>query len=104
MQLYNIRPHPLYDISVRFGQQLDHIINFEWSFRRVGCPFCDNSDHKTLAYYPAADSPHRLYVCEKCNRYLKVVDLRQASMDTALPAQRVLTVGLDIAAREKGYQ
>ena len=75
----------------------------EWAFRRVGCPFCGNDDPQQLAYYPSDDEVYRLNVCEKCRRYLKTIDLRQVAGERLLPAERVLTAAMDVAALEAGY-
>ena len=75
----------------------------EWAFRRVGCPFCGNDDPQQLAYYPSEDQVYRLNVCEQCRRYLKTIDLRQVVGERLLAVERVLTVAMDVAAREAGY-
>ena len=75
----------------------------EWAFRRVGCPFCGNDDPQQLAYYASDDQVYRLNVCEQCCRYLKTIDLRQVAGERLLPAERVLTVAMDVAALEAGY-
>ena len=76
----------------------------EWTFRRLGCPFCGNEDPAQLAYYPTDDSIYRLAVCEQCRRYLKTIDLREAAGERYLIAERILTVGMDVAAEEAGYR
>jgi FdhE protein len=76
----------------------------EWHYMRVGCPFCEHEDHSKIAYYPEEKGPHRLYVCDHCQRYLKLVDLRAAPGRVLLPVERVLTLGMDVAAREAGYE
>lgn len=68
----------------------------EWPFRRVGCPFCGAEEG---GYYPAGEGRYRLAVCGSCGRYLKTVDEREAAELLPLPAERVLTLGLDLAAR-----
>jgi FdhE protein len=75
----------------------------EWQFTRVGCPFCDTRDHTKLHYFPEENGSHRLYVCEECGRYLKGIDLRAAPGRVLLPVERVLTIHMDVAARERGY-
>ena len=75
----------------------------EWQHSRVGCPFCEDQDHSKISYYPEEKGPHRLYVCGNCKRYLKTIDLRTAPGQVLLPVERVLTMGMDVAAREKGY-
>lgn len=75
----------------------------EWAYSRVGCPFCGNNDPRHMAYFPSQDERYRLYVCDVCRRYLKVIDLRQAWHTAMLPVERVLTVGMDLAGRAAGY-
>ena len=75
-----------------------------WTFLRVGCPFCGNSDPGQLGHYPSDDRAYRLNVCESCRRYIKTIDLREAAGEHLLEAERVLTVGMDLAAHEEGYR
>jgi formate dehydrogenase maturation protein FdhE len=75
----------------------------EWTFRRVGCPFCGNDDPHQLAYYLSDDQVYRLNVCEQCRRYLKTIDLRQVAGERLLAAERVLTAAMDVAALQAGY-
>jgi hypothetical protein len=75
----------------------------EWTYRRVGCPFCGTADHTKLSYYLSEDEVYRLYVCQACRRYLKVLDLRKVGRQVFLPVERVTTVGMDVAARQEGY-
>ncbi len=73
----------------------------EWSFNRIGCPFCKSNEAQT--YYPGGEGRYRLYVCEACNRYLKTVDLRERGPDWCLPVECLITVSMDMAAQEKGF-
>jgi FdhE protein len=75
-----------------------------WTYRRGECAFCGNSDKETFAYYLDDDETHRLYVCDGCQRYLKLLDGRHTTPNPLLPVQRILTIGMDIAAREQGYR
>jgi len=75
----------------------------EWTFQRIGCPFCGNDEPRRLAYYPSDDQVYRLNVCEQCRRYLKTIDLRQVAGERLLPAERILTVAMDVAALDAGY-
>jgi FdhE protein len=77
--------------------------NAEWPFARVQCPFCGSADHSQLTYYPSEDGVYRLYVCQACRRYLKTIDLRQAE-GRVLAVEPILTVGMDLSAREEGYR
>jgi hypothetical protein len=73
----------------------------EWSYNRIGCPFCKSTDSQT--YYSGDEGRYRLYVCEVCNRYLKTVDVREGNMDLCLPVECLVTVSMDIAAQERGF-
>jgi hypothetical protein len=75
----------------------------EWRYQRLGCPFCANTNHSTLAYYAGGADTRRLYVCEVCRRYLKTVDQRERWQVHPLAAERVLTAGMDVAAVQAGY-
>ncbi len=75
----------------------------EWPFARMQCPFCGNADHNQLAYYADREGVYRLYVCKACRRYLKTIDLRQAE-GHVLTVEPMLTVGMDLSAREEGYR
>jgi transcription elongation factor Elf1 len=76
----------------------------EWAYQRVACPFCGNENPSQLAYYPSDDKVYRLSVCERCHRYLKTVDLRETAGERLLPAERILTIGMDLAAQKAGYR
>jgi FdhE protein len=75
-----------------------------WTSKRGECAFCGNSENETFAYYLSDDEVYRLYVCDHCERYLKVFDGRQSSLQPLLPLQRIITVGMDVSAREEGYR
>jgi FdhE protein len=78
--------------------------DFEWGYVRLACPFCGNEDPAELGYYPSEDKVYRLGVCDRCHRYLKTIDLREAKGERLLPAERVLTIGMDFAAQKAGYK
>ncbi len=50
------------------------VCGMEWPFQRLKCPFCGNEDDKKLGFYSLDDNKFRLYVCEECGEYWKVVD------------------------------
>lgn len=74
-----------------------------WLFQRMQCPYCGNQDQATLSYFTSDDGLYRLYVCEGCKKYLKTIDLRQTEKEADLPLERLLTLGIDLKAREYGY-
>jgi hypothetical protein len=42
----------------------------------------------------------RLYTCEQCRRYIRTIDLRQVPEERILSVERILTLPLDMAARD----
>jgi formate dehydrogenase maturation protein FdhE len=78
--------------------------NSQWLYRRLGCPFCETTDHTKIVYYSSEDGVYRLYVCQECQRYLKTIDLREVERTVLLPVERVTTVAMDAAARQEGYR
>ena len=73
-----------------------------WPYSRIGCPFCATEERPI--YYPSEDGLHRLYVCQACKRYLKAVDLREARRAVHPMVERLLTVGMDLSARQEGLE
>ena len=78
--------------------------DFEWPFRRTSCPFCGNDNPEQYLYVPSEDGVYRLYLCDRCHRYLKVIDLRELLEERLLPVERILTLPMDQAARGEGYE
>jgi len=76
----------------------------EWLFYRLGCPYCGNQNHHSLAYFSDDKGLYRLYVCEQCRRYLKSIDLRKTESEILLPLERILTLDMDRQAGEMGYK
>ena len=72
-----------------------------WTYVRVGCPFCQSKEAQT--YFPGGEGLYRLYVCPSCKRYLKTVDLRAARRPVYPVVERLLMVGMDLAAQQAGY-
>ena len=71
-----------------------------WSYQRIGCPFCGSEGKQT--YYPSQDGAHRLYVCPECHRYLKTADLREICRPVYPLVERLVLVGMDLAAQQMG--
>ena len=76
----------------------------EWLFQRLECPYCDNKDQSTLAYFTDDEGLYRLYVCEQCHTYIKAIDLRHTESEVLLPLERIMTLDMDRQGLEKGYQ
>lgn len=75
--------------------------NCLWTYSRVGCPFCKSKEKQS--YYPSEDGVYRLYVCPSCHQYLKTVDLREVSRKVVPAVERLVTIGMDLAAQQQGY-
>jgi formate dehydrogenase maturation protein FdhE len=76
----------------------------EWLFQRIQCPYCDTYDHNALGHFIDESGLYRLYICRRCQSYLKAVDLRHAGSDVFLPLERILTIDLDRQGKELGYR
>ncbi len=77
----------------------------EWPFQRIKCPFCGNEDSQTLGFYTLGDDRRfRLYFCERCGRYWKVVDEEEAGSQIPTELYDVWTSHLDAIAKEKGLR
>jgi formate dehydrogenase maturation protein FdhE len=47
-----------------------------WTYRRLGCPACGNTEEARLERLLAEDDPGwRLDLCSKCHLYLKTADI-----------------------------
>ena len=69
------------------------------------CPFCENTDHRTLRYfYTEKEKAYRIDICDKCNRYIKTVDSRQLADEIFLLVEDIGTLHLDILAANKGFK
>jgi len=76
----------------------------EWIFQRLQCPYCNTQDQNDLCYFSDDAGLYRLYICERCKRYIKTVDQRQAENQVILPLERFLTLDMDRQAIEMGYK
>ncbi|MFC1516272.1 formate dehydrogenase accessory protein FdhE [Thermodesulfobacteriota bacterium] len=77
----------------------------KWEAKRIFCPFCENSDSKTLQYfYSEEEKDLRVDVCDSCKKYIKTIDARKAERDIYPPLEQISTLHLDIQAREKGLE
>jgi FdhE protein len=77
---------------------------YKWNFRRIKCPFCGNEEQHSLAYFAVEVEEHyRVDVCNKCRRYIKIVDLPKTAEDINLDVEDIATLHLDMLAYEEGY-
>jgi len=81
-----------------------HQCGYKWHFRRIKCPFCNNEEQHSLAYFSVeGEERYRVDVCNKCRRYIKIVDLPKAGEEINLDIEDVATLHLDMLAYEEGY-
>lgn len=80
------------------------LCGFEWSYPRIKCPFCENSDSKELGYFMSQEEKGlRVDFCKKCNVYIKTIDLRVAEAPAPLELENLITLHLDMLAHEQGF-
>ena len=76
----------------------------EWETRFLQCVHCGNDDPRTISYYSVEnDDAYQVYLCDKCQGYLKTYDERPKKELTDLFIANIETVYLDLLAQEKGY-
>jgi FdhE protein len=81
-----------------------HQCGYKWNFRRIKCPFCGNEEQHSLAYFAVeGEERYRVDVCNKCRRYIKIVDLPKTAEDVNLDVEDIATLHLDMLAYEEGY-
>ena len=76
-----------------------------WEFSRFRCPFCDERDHRKLAYLHADGEQDRwrAATCDRCRGYVKMVASLDALSWPLLLVQDVATLHLDLAAADRGF-
>lgn len=82
------------------------ICGHEWRFNRMVCAFCGSDLQKEHNYLEIeGDNVHKIFLCNFCRRYLKVLDSRSLPDDTLLflDLEDLTTLHLDVIADEKGY-
>ena len=81
------------------------ICGHKWHVQRLYCPYCDNKDNKTLRYFKSEEEKeYRLDVCDKCKKYIKVVDTREIERMIYPPLENISSIHLDIKAQEMGFE
>jgi FdhE protein len=77
---------------------------YEWSVKRVYCPFCETSENKHLHYfYSEKEDDPRIDVCDNCKKYIKTIDTRKVQRLIYPPLEQVSSLHLDYKASEMGY-
>jgi FdhE protein len=77
----------------------------EWETPRVFCPSCQKEAPEQHQYFYSEDEEeYRVELCETEKTYIKTVDIRKLSRIFHPVLEHLVTLHLDIAAQEKGYQ
>lgn len=76
-----------------------------WFFPHLCCPFCGNTDHRTLPYLApeAAREARQAAACARCSAYLKTFSTLRPLMPDELLIQDLTSLELDMAALEANY-
>lgn len=76
-----------------------------WDVKRMGCTFCDTVDSKQQHYFFSdEEKEYRVDLCDNCQKYLKMIDLREITRKFYPPLEQISTLHLDMKAQEKGYK
>lgn len=73
-----------------------------WNLQRAACAFCNDSYGKLDYLYIDDDRSRRVNYCSACKTYVKTVDLRSDQKNRLLPLEDIVTMDLDLAAKEEG--
>lgn len=76
----------------------------QWNFDPLACPFCGNDNRARITSFASRDGRYRVYGCDKCKRYLKAYDGRNAARPVIVAVDTIATLPLDAAAMQRGYQ
>jgi FdhE protein len=78
--------------------------SFEWEFKRIKCAYCGNEDQRLLSYLMVDhEDMYRIETCDACRRYLKTIDLKNATHEIEYEVESIITLHLDIIAGNHGY-
>ncbi len=75
----------------------------QWPFDPIACPFCGNDDRSRITSFATRDGRYRVSACDKCKRYLKAYDGRNAPRPVMPAVDTIATLPLDAAAMQRGY-
>jgi len=71
----------------------------------MGCVFCDSMEKDDQHYFfSSEEKEYRVYMCDNCHNYLKLVDLRELDRSFFPKLEQISTLHLDYKAQEKGYK
>lgn len=77
----------------------------EWIYRGPGCLLCGIDDKKMVGTIHIKDEDsYHLSICGNCNGYIKLIDKRCLSKKTDKRIINILSLPLEIIARQKGHK
>jgi FdhE protein len=79
---------------------------YEWRFKRLQCPFCENEDRRKFKYFftEEEDRTYRVETCQKCKKYIKTVDTEELDEAFFPAVEDMGTLYLDVLAKKEGYE
>jgi FdhE protein len=79
---------------------------YEWRFKRIQCPFCENEERRKFKYFFAENEEraHRVETCQKCKKYIKTVDTEELDEAFFPAVEDMGTLHLDVLAKQEGYE
>jgi FdhE protein len=79
---------------------------YEWRFKRIQCPFCENEERRKFKYFftEEEERTYRVETCQKCKKYIKTVDTEQLDEAFFPAVEDVGTLYLDVLAKNEGYE
>jgi FdhE protein len=79
---------------------------YEWRFKRIQCPFCENEEGRKFKYFftEEEERTYRVETCQKCKKYIKTVDTEQLDEAFFPAVEDVGTLYLDVLAKNEGYE
>jgi FdhE protein len=81
------------------------VCEFTWPLPRFVCPYCESTEQEKFRYFFAEkEKGVRLEVCEACSHYLKIIDLREWTVEPLPVLDDLVTTHLDLWAKDKGYR
>ena len=81
--------------------------DFEWPYKRLQCPFCENEDQDKLSYFTIDNKEqeqYRVNVCHQCQRFIKTIDTRKIDGEINLEIENLITLHLDLQADKEGFK
>ena len=75
-----------------------------WKFDPIACPYCGNADRTQITSFATRDGRYRLAGCDRCHRYIKAYDARNAPRPVLPSVDAVATLPLDAEAIRRGYE